>query len=56
VLLRIKIIKEFFMKKFINRVFDWIVFLLSGKGVIADEGISADILDYSGQGRSKNGR
>lgn len=43
------------MKKFINRVFDWIVFLLSGKGVIADDGVSDGILDYSGQGRNKNG-
>ena len=44
------------MKKFVKRVLDWIVFLLSGKGTIADEGISEGILDYSGQGRNKNGR
>jgi hypothetical protein len=44
------------MKKFFNRVLDWIVFLLSGKGTIAGEGVEAGILDYSGQGRDKNGK
>lgn len=44
------------MKNFINRVLDWIVFLLSGKGVIADEGVEAGILDYSGQGRDEHGK
>lgn len=44
------------MKKFFARVLDWIVFLLSGKGVIADEGVDAGILDYSGQGKNENGR
>lgn len=44
------------MKKFFTRVLDWIVFLLSGKGVIADEGVEAGILDYSGQGKNENGR
>lgn len=44
------------MKKFFARVLDWIVFLFSGKGTIADEGVEQGILDYSGQGRNKNGR
>jgi hypothetical protein len=42
--------------KFLKRVLDWFVFFLTGKGTVGDEGVSADILDYSGQGRNKNGR
>lgn len=44
------------MKKFVKRVLDWIVFLLSGKGVIADEGVDAGILDYGGQGKNEYGK
>jgi hypothetical protein len=44
------------MKKFFKRLLDWFVFLLSGKGPIANEGIEEDIIDYSGQGRDKYGR
>ena len=44
------------MKKFFKRFLDWIVFLLSGKGVIADEGVDDGILDYSGQGKNEYGR
>ena len=44
------------MKKFFKRVLDYIVFFLSGKGTIADEGVESGILDYRGQGRDKNGK
>ena len=35
------------MKKFLKRVADWFVFLLTGKGPIADEAVDNDIVDYS---------
>lgn len=44
------------MKKFLKRVADWFVFLLTGKGPIADEAVDNDIVDYSGQGRDKYGK
>jgi hypothetical protein len=50
----VKIIKKIW--KVLNRILDWIVFLLSGKGVIADEGVDAGILDYSGQGKNEFGK
>ena len=34
------------MKKAFGRIFDWIVFLLTGRGVIADEAEAAGICDY----------
>lgn len=39
-------------KKFLN----WLVFLVSGKGELADEAIKAGILSYEGQGRDKGGK
>ena len=44
------------MKKFLKRVADWFVFLLTGKGPIGDEAVNDDIVDYSGQGRDKYGK
>ena len=44
------------MKKFLKRVADWLMFLLTGKGPIADEVVDNDIVDYSGQGRDKYGK
>ena len=44
------------MKKVLKRVFDWIVFILTGKGEIANEAIDEGLIDYSGQGRDKYGR
>ena len=44
------------MKKFLKRVADWFVFLLTGKGPITDEAVDNDIVDYSGQGRDKYGK
>lgn len=50
---------EKFMKKILKvfrRILDWIVFIFSGKGAIADEGIESGLLDFSGQGRDRYGR
>lgn len=44
------------MKKFFKRVLDWIVFLLSGKGDIADEMVREGVISYEGQGRDSFGR
>lgn len=35
---------------------NWVLFLLSGKGPIANEAIDAGLIDYSGQGRDNYGR
>ena len=43
------------MKRILKRILDWIVFLLTGRGEIADEAKAAGILDYSGQGRDEDG-
>lgn len=40
----------------IKRVADWFMFLLTGKGKIADEAIDEGLIDYSGQGRDKYGK
>lgn len=42
--------------KAIVKIYDVFVFVLTGKGEIADEMVEMDLLDYSGQGRDKNGR
>lgn len=44
------------MKKFLKRVADWFLFVLTSKGPIADEAVDNEIVDYSGQGRDKYGR
>lgn len=44
------------MKKFLKKFADILMFVLTGKGSIADEMIDEDVLDYSGQGRDKYGR
>ena len=43
-------------KSIFKRVADWFLFLLTGKGPIADEAVDNGIVDYSGQGRDKYGR
>ena len=35
---------------------DWLMFLLTGKGSIANEAVDNDIVNYSGQGRNKYGK
>lgn len=44
------------MKKAVKKIFDVLAFLLGIGGKIADEGVDAGVLDYSGQGRNKYGR
>ena len=44
------------MKKIIKKIFDWVMFIMTGKGDLANEMIEAGVLDYSGQGRDKYGR
>ena len=44
------------MKKFLKRVANWFVFLLTGKGPIADEAVDNDIVNSSGQGSDKYGK
>lgn len=44
------------MKKIIKKVLDWVMFIMTGKGDLANEMIEAGVLDYSGQGRDKYGR
>ncbi len=43
------------MKRILKRILDWVIFLLTGRGEIAREGVDAGILDYSGQGRDRYG-
>lgn len=45
-------IERCMMKKLI----DLIVFLFTFKGAIADKNVESGLIDYSGQGRDKNGR
>lgn len=42
--------------KTIKKILNWIMFLLTGKGPIADEAVDDSICDFSGQGRDKHGR
>ena len=44
------------MKTALKTVLDWIVFLLTGQGEIAKQGVDAGILSFEGQGRDKYGR
>jgi hypothetical protein len=39
------------MKKFLN----WLIFLLTGKGKVADDAVSDGLVNLGGQGRNKNG-
>lgn len=42
--------------KILKKIMDWFVFLLTGKGEIANEMVELEVLDLSGQGRDKIGR
>lgn len=44
------------MRKFFKRLIDWFVFLLTGKGEIADEAVCDGLISYEGQGRNSRGR
>ena len=42
--------------KILKNILNWFVFLLTGKGELADEMIKKDLISYEGQGRNKNGK
>lgn len=42
--------------KILKNILNWFVFLFTGKGELADEMVDEGLIDYSGQGRSKNGK
>lgn len=44
------------MKKLFKQIVDWFLFIMTGKGKLADEMIELDLISYEGQGRDKNGR
>ena len=44
------------LKYIVKRVGDWLMFMLTGKGAIADEAIREGIISYEGQGRDAYGR
>ena len=44
------------MKKILVHIGNVIMFLLTGKGALADKMIEAGVIDYSGQGRDEHGR
>ena len=42
--------------KILRNIWNWFVFLLTGKGELADEMVDEGLIDYSGQGRNKYGK
>ena len=44
------------MKRILKKILDIILFILTGKGPVADEGVDNEICDFSGQGRDNHGR
>lgn len=42
--------------KVLKGVFDWFVFLLTGKGEVANEAVLIGAVDFGGQGRDKFGK
>lgn len=44
------------LKYILRRIGEWLMFLLTGKGTVANEAVDAGICDFSGQGRDKYGR
>lgn len=40
----------------LKRILDWIFFIFTMRGPIADEAVDEGIVDYSGQGRDRYGR
>ena len=42
--------------KVLRTIGNWILFLLTGKGELADEMVEAGVIDYGGQGRDPHGR
>ena len=57
--------RKFFLKrkdirwykmKILKNILNWFVFLLTGKGELADEMVDEGLIDYSGQGRNEYGK
>ena len=44
------------MKRILKKILDIILFIVTGKGSIADEAVDNEICDFSGQGRDNHGR
>ena len=44
------------IKKILGKTIDILLFVLMCKGPIAEEGVSEEYLDFSGQGRNEYGR
>lgn len=42
--------------KILKNILNWFVFLLTGKGEIANEAVNEGLIDCSGQGRNKFGK
>ena len=42
--------------KILKGILNWVIFLFTGKGELADEMIELGLISYEGQGRDKNGR
>lgn len=42
--------------KILKNILNWFVFLLTGKGEIANEAIENGLVSYEGQGRDKYGK
>ena len=42
--------------KTLKKILNWILFVLTGKGPIANEAVDNEICDFSGQGRDNHGR
>lgn len=42
--------------KILKKILNWFVFLMTGKGEVADEAIRDGIISYEGQGRDKFGK
>lgn len=42
--------------KILKSIWDWFVFLLTGKGELANEMIEQDLISYEGQGRNEYGK
>ena len=43
------------MKKMINKIFEMVQFILTGKGKIANKAVDNGLVDLSGQGRDAYG-
>lgn len=44
------------MKNVVKTFWNWLVFLLTGKGEITDNAVEDGLINHSGQGRDKYGR